>query len=61
MMSESENVTKVEKPCDRCGRPSVIEVGEVRLCEECYQLPGSCCLEFGGDDLWDAPAEKEQE
>ena len=38
--------------CERCGRPDGIEIGGRQLCEECYQIAGSCCLEFGGDDLW---------
>jgi hypothetical protein len=38
--------------CERCGRPDAIDIGGRQLCEECYQVAGSCCLEFGGDDLW---------
>jgi hypothetical protein len=38
--------------CDRCGQPAVVEIEGQSLCEECYQLPGSCCMEFGADDLW---------
>jgi hypothetical protein len=38
--------------CNRCGRPAVVEIEGQSLCEECYQLPGSCCMEFGADDLW---------
>jgi hypothetical protein len=22
------------------------------ICKECYQKAGSCCVEFGGHDLW---------
>jgi hypothetical protein len=44
--------------CDRCGGLSPFDLGDRRLCEECYGLAGSCCPEFGADDLW---AEREQE
>jgi hypothetical protein len=38
--------------CDRCGGFSPLDLGDRRLCEECYRACGSCCLEFGADDLW---------
>ena len=38
--------------CDRCGAFFPLDFGERRLCEECYAACGSCCLEFGADDLW---------
>ena len=38
--------------CERCGGPDSIEIGGHQLCAECYQIAGSCCLEFGADDLW---------
>ena len=38
--------------CERCGGPESVEIGGHQLCAECYQIAGSCCLEFGGDDLW---------
>lgn len=38
--------------CDRCGRFGAYEFDGERLCVDCYELRGSCCLEFGGDDLW---------
>jgi hypothetical protein len=41
-----------EARCDRCARFGAIEVGDRRLCEECYACAGSCCPEFGADDLW---------
>jgi hypothetical protein len=43
--------------CRICGRPTEIVLGGVPVCEECYQNAGSCCLEFGGEDLW---AEREE-
>lgn len=45
--------------CERCGLPEAeIVIGDRSLCLDCYYLAGSCCLEFGGDDLW---REKEQD
>ncbi len=41
-----------EGRCDRCGAFSPLDPGDRRLCEECYRLCGSCCPEFGADDLW---------
>jgi len=38
--------------CEHCGRPDSVEIGGRQLCAECYQTAGSCCLEFGADDLW---------
>jgi len=37
--------------CDRCGAFSPLDLGDRRLCEDCYNNCGSCCLEFGADDL----------
>jgi hypothetical protein len=37
--------------CDRCGLVGAFDLGDRKLCEECYRSYGSCCLEFGGDDL----------
>jgi hypothetical protein len=51
-MSKEEDQLK-GKTCDRCGRPAALAVGGEFFCEECYQLPGSCCPEFGGDDIWE--------
>ncbi|HLS28005.1 MAG TPA: hypothetical protein VK041_05095 [Opitutales bacterium] len=50
---ENEKHEKGDFVCDRCGRPAAIEADDVKLCSECYQLVGSCCMEFGGEDLWD--------
>ncbi|HEY5792692.1 MAG TPA: hypothetical protein VIS74_05295 [Chthoniobacterales bacterium] len=38
--------------CDRCGRPAALRFEGEWLCAECVQARGSCCLEFGSDDLW---------
>ncbi len=40
-------------PCERCGNPNAeVACGGHTLCLDCYYLAGSCCLEFGADDLW---------
>ncbi len=38
--------------CELCGRPDAIRFGDRFVCPECYENAGSCCPEFGGDDLW---------
>jgi hypothetical protein len=38
--------------CRLCGRSTAIVLGGVPICEGCYESAGSCCLEFGGEDLW---------
>jgi hypothetical protein len=38
--------------CESCGRFGAYRIGERTLCPECYTECGSCCLEFGKDDLW---------
>ena len=38
--------------CEKCGGLDGLEVGGRSICEACYSLSGSCCLEFGADDLW---------
>ncbi len=45
--------TTVENCCERCGGVNAVRVGGRWLCESCYVEAGSCCLEFGADDLWD--------
>lgn len=43
--------------CDVCGRFGAYRFGERWLCQECYTGSGSCCPEFGKDDLWSFEAE----
>ncbi|HBA82530.1 MAG TPA: hypothetical protein DCZ95_00405 [Verrucomicrobia bacterium] len=50
-----------DRSCERCGKKDGFHFGEHWLCGECFSLYGSCCLEFGGDDLWVFPEEKERE
>ena len=42
--------------CDTCGRFGAYDFDGDRLCATCYENRGSCCPEFGADDLW--PAEE---
>jgi transaldolase len=44
--------------CHFCGRPTTLLLGGMPVCEDCYQNAGSCCLEFGADDLWEGPQEE---
>ena len=46
-------------PCDRCGRFGAFEFDGQRLCAECYETRGSCCPEFGVDDLWSREGDAE--
>ncbi len=49
-------VRKVEAAvCDVCGRFGAFRFGDRTLCEDCYVGCGSCCPEFGKDDLWTFP------
>ena len=42
--------------CDRCGSlDAPVALAGRRLCTDCYYLYGSCCMEFGGDDLTAEP------
>lgn len=38
--------------CDRCGKFDAFDIAGRKLCGDCYQIAGSCCPEFGADDLW---------
>jgi hypothetical protein len=50
---ESETPPASPGPCERCGSPEAeVQCGGRSLCLDCYYLAGSCCLEFGADDLW---------
>ncbi len=35
-----------------CCRFSAVRIGDRALCPDCYHGCGSCCPEFGKDDLW---------
>jgi hypothetical protein len=38
--------------CTFCDRATEIVLAGEPICEECHEKAGSCCLEFGGEDLW---------
>jgi hypothetical protein len=38
--------------CDRCGQFGAFLFDGQTLCGDCYETRGSCCPEFGRDDLW---------
>lgn len=44
--------------CDTCGRFGAVKVGDRALCPDCYAGSGSCCPEFGKDDLWTFPKDE---
>lgn len=39
--------------CDYCGKFGAYDLGDHHLCSDCYCERGSCCLEFGGHDMWE--------
>lgn len=38
--------------CDACGAFRAFHFGDQTLCQNCYEGCGSCCPEFGENDLW---------
>ena len=38
--------------CERCHAEADFGFGDTWLCESCYGIVGSCCMEFDGDDLF---------
>ena len=48
-----------EIACDLCGRFGAFAIGGGHVCENCYEAQGSCCLEFGGEDLWRVREQRE--
>lgn len=49
-----------ELVCDNCGRFGAFDLGDQHLCTDCYMEYGSCCMEFGGNDLWKKCEEEPQ-
>ncbi|PTY07159.1 hypothetical protein DB347_07555 [Opitutaceae bacterium EW11] len=43
---------QAELICAECGASGAHEIAGTVLCERCYAEKGSCCPEFGKDDLW---------
>ncbi|MCG8525017.1 MAG: hypothetical protein MI748_01465 [Opitutales bacterium] len=37
--------------CERCGIKTTDKLGDAFVCDSCYEIRGSCCTEFGPDDL----------
>lgn len=57
---KKNNPKTEDNRCDSCGRFGAIEVGNIYLCTDCYQERGSCCMEFGGNDLWKEKYENDE-
>lgn len=38
--------------CRFCGKSTTLLIDGQPICEECREIAGSCCLEFGDHDLW---------
>jgi hypothetical protein len=36
--------------CDECGRFGAMEIGDTKLCADCYGTKCSCCPEFGREN-----------
>jgi hypothetical protein len=51
--SQQSSREPIVKFCETCGASGALKVGDRWLCESCYVEAGSCCLEFGGTDLWE--------
>ncbi len=57
-LRDSQVVSDEALVCDVCGRFGAVRIGDRALCVDCYQECGSCCPEFGKDDLWSFPEDK---
>lgn len=57
---KNETAPSAETLCERCGHSGATTMGDRTLCMDCYYACNSCCLEFGGDDLWKEMEEKEE-
>lgn len=49
-----------DAPCSGCGQFGAYAFDGTLLCGECYEKRGSCCPEFGADDLWTREAAPEK-
>lgn len=61
MEQMKQTLVNQDVACESCGRFGAVELGNHHLCIDCYEGCGSCCPEFGKDDLWEAeeePAER---
>jgi hypothetical protein len=49
----NDRVKFMDEPvCERYGKFGAFQFEGSLLCSDCYQERGSCCPEFGADDLW---------
>jgi hypothetical protein len=39
-----------ELQCDECGRFGAAQIGDKKLCADCYGTKCSCCPEFGREN-----------
>jgi len=53
METEERNAPPQSGECVRCGVETHDRFGGMWICAECYVTRGSCCPEFGVDDLTD--------
>jgi hypothetical protein len=53
-ISETGNEVRFDEnvACEVCGKFGAYQLGDRKLCQDCYEGCGSCCPEFGKDDLW---------
>lgn len=52
MVTEAMSMEPVNHMCSRCRGEAVFGFGATWLCEDCYGIIGSCCMEFDGDDMF---------
>ena len=65
-MNQNDQANATQPPnvdlrCEVCGQFGAVRVGDRALCQDCYTGSGSCCPEFGKDDLWTFPEEQSKE
>ena len=51
LMCEKNKQPPFNCTCIDCGKSITGTVGGVAICGECLAVRGSCCAEFGGNDL----------
>jgi hypothetical protein len=51
-MSQSCDHFDPNAVCETCGCFGAFRFDGATLCGDCYEKRGSCCPEFGADDLW---------
>lgn len=48
----TESLLDESAVCEACGAFGAFHFADRTLCQSCYEGSGSCCPEFGKDDLW---------